>query len=350
MDCKRSLLATALLWLSVSVIGQTQQSHLDLQQSLPPTIFQHFAQDQDSLIPHITLRANFVGLMSNKSDEKYRPAELTWEMGDSTFNWKVKVCPRGKSRKRMCDMPPLRVKFSKKKLRKNGLRAYFNKLKLVNFCKSGKRYQSYVMREYLVYKLYNILTDHSFRVQLYQLTYQDSLDRIESKTHYGFFIENSDELAKRMNARELKKFACNRDSVISFNYDLMCMFQYMIGNTDWKLDMLHNVKNLKHRVDGTYIPVPYDFDFSGIVDANYARPNAELDQTDIRQRVYMGDCSKHHELKPVIDHFLAHKEEILQYCENAEYLTKFERKDIIQFIKSFYRIIESPRKFKRNVH
>ena len=47
------------------------------------------------------------------------------------------------------------------------------------------------------------------------------------------------------------------------------IFEYMIGNTDWALSVLHNIKLLE-LPDAHRIYVPHDFDYSGFVGTDYA--------------------------------------------------------------------------------
>ena len=74
------------------------------------------------------------------------------------------------------------------------------------------------------------------------------------------------------------------------------MFEYLIGNLDWSMSAgppgdscCHNFK-LFAAPGGTYLPVPYDFDFSGMVDAPYATPPEVVKVSSVRERRYRGFC------------------------------------------------------------
>ena len=60
-------------------------------------------------------------------------------------------------------------------------------------CQGGKSGDRLVLREYLVYRLYNILTDKSYQVQLIQATFEDSLKADKTFQTYGFLIEPTKE-------------------------------------------------------------------------------------------------------------------------------------------------------------
>ena len=316
---------------------------------LPKTIFQYL-QCSDTIVPTLTITTDLRKIYEDKFNENYLYGELEYQRGEGQAkeSWEIKVTPRGKSRKKICTMPPLRLKFSKKDLRRKEL-AQYNKIKLVTFCKNKDKFEQYVRREYLVYKLYNIITDNSFRVQRLKVVYKDVEDRYPIIEREGFILENTDEMAHRLNARDIKKFECKRDSMLQEHYDLLALFQFMVGNTDWRLDLLHNVKTIKGRVDGNYIPVAYDFDYSGIVNSSYAIPNPDYYQLDIRHRVYMGELREYNALQPAIDHFLQKRAALYAYCKTANYLQEKERKSILKYLEKFYKIIESPKRFKRQI-
>ena len=63
----------------------------------------------------------------------------------------------------------------------------------------------------------------------------------------------------------------------------MSVFQYMVGNTDWSMVRFHNVE-VSRTPRGVYVPVPYDFDWTGLVSTRYARPNEGLGIRSVRQR------------------------------------------------------------------
>ena len=308
-----------------------------------PTLFQTFSSETD--IPKIVLTTNLKKVLKNKFNAEKVDANLSITNGEKIEQWNIRIEARGKSRRRICNFPPLKLTFYKADLKEKGIRKKFNSLKLVSYCKNQKKYEDYVRREYAAYKLYNILTDYSFRVQLVEVEYRDSSNKIKPIIRYGILLENTDEMAKRLNAKEKSKYEFKRDSLDHFQYDLLTMYQYMIGNTDWKIRALHNIKIIRDSDSKKYYPIPYDFDYSGLVNATYAIPNPDYNLTHVQERAFLGECRSAEELTRVRELFLQKKDEILD-C-NKEIFSEKEYKYLKKYIYSFYSIIESDKKFKK---
>ena len=140
-----------------------------------------------------------------------------------------------------------------------------------------------VFREYLTYKLYNELTPNSLRVQLVKITYLDKSNPDYRLTRYGFLIEDEEEFSWRTAATVKEQMGLKPTELSPSHEKLAALFQYMIGNTDWSVEMRRNLEILE-KPDGKLVPVPYDFDFSGIVSAPYARPNVDVGQKRVGER------------------------------------------------------------------
>ena len=65
----------------------------------------------------------------------------------------------------------------------------------------------------------------------------------------------------------------------------MMLFEYMIGNTDFSIWALHNVRIVQDRARKLF-PVPYDFDLSGFVHAPYATPDPRIGIRSVLDRLY----------------------------------------------------------------
>lgn len=305
------------------------------------TIFQNLGK-KDLL--RISIRTDINYLIENKIKDEYQKAQFTIEdeAGGETFPIKIK--PRGRFRRMNCAFPPLKVKFGKEDLSERGISTKHKSLKLVTHCLEDESASQNVIKEYLAYKMYNVLTDVSFNVQLVEVTYIDSNDETQSITNYGFLIEDTDELAERNGGKEIENaYNITLDDVKKSYAHLVPMFQYMIANMDWRPQMLQNVKVIE-TADEERIIVPYDFDFSGLVEAPYAIPSVDYQQTDIRQRIYMNKVDDLEELDKTIHYFKANKKKILSVIEDCERLTKDNKKSMVKYIKEFYRTIENPLK------
>ena len=153
---------------------------------------------------------------------------------------KIKVRARGNMRRKICSIPPLKLKMKKATLKEEGLMP-FNTLKLVAPCKGSNAYNNFVFREYLAYKLYNILTDFSFKTQLLRINYNDTAGKIKEKPRYGFIIESREELANRHEHNSIEVKRCHPDKLVRQQATLVYLFQYMIANTDWQVETSHNM-------------------------------------------------------------------------------------------------------------
>ncbi|MDH4350655.1 MAG: hypothetical protein OEW56_05875, partial [Gemmatimonadota bacterium] len=219
--------------------------------------------------------------------------DFTYQVGDAApVAVPVELKTRGHWRRqeRHCDFPPLRVNVPRGKV-DGTLFGGQDKLKLVTPCRpSMKDYEDYVLREYLVYKVYNLLTPLSHRVRLATTTYVDTTRRRDSLTTHTFLIEDPEEMAARNDGKLLEIQGAEFDLMDSVQIGLVGVFMYMIGQTDWSLRGLHNIELVQDLQRGTFYPVAYDFDFTGIVNTVYARPDPRLRLPSVRQRLYRGAC------------------------------------------------------------
>jgi hypothetical protein len=212
-----------------------------------------------------------------------------------------------------------------------------NKLKLVPYCKLG--YEDYILREYLVYKLYNVLTDSSFRVRLMRITFINTAKNRKPLSQYGFAIEPIRLLEKRTHSREITSKVLTQKNIIPELMDRFAIFNYMIGNTDWSVPVLHNALVLS-RADLFYsdlgLIVPFDFDYSGLVNAEYAIPVETLPIKTVRERLYLGVCRSEDAFKYAVKEFLEKKEQFFKVVNDFPYLSARSKKDIINYLEGFY--------------
>lgn len=252
----------------------------------------------------------------------------------------AKVKARGKYRRRICDYPPIKIDFSKKQLQAMGLLPY-DDLKLVTHCFDGYDAKDAVLREYLAYQLYAALTNINFRAQLVEITYKDTESR-QSYRSYGILLEDIDEVAHRTGSQECEDcFGLTPQSFDQQNFHLHALFQYMIGNADWSLKMNKNVKVMQPVNGKQYWIVPYDFDFSGLVDANYAVPTEDYGQSSVKERVFLGADVSTEVHKSVSDIYLQKKKAIFSIVASFKELNRDSKMEIVEYLKSFYAALEA---------
>jgi hypothetical protein len=279
-------------------------------------------------------------LVSEKKLDNYQPATVTLRFADSSvISEPISLSARGEFRRKNCFLPTLRLNFKNPASPKL---SPLKKLKLVCGCEKWSQNEILVLKEFLVYKIYNLLTDMSFRVRLLHINYFDTRGKIKSYTQYGFLIEDVDEMARRNKCYEVDKPAFNTERTARQQMTLVAIFQYMIGNTDWAVPNYHNIKLMRPVTDSFSLPytIPYDFDFCGIVDANYASPQEELGTTSVKERVYRGFPRTMAELQMTLDVFRGKREAIKNLVMNFDLLSLRNREEVMDYLDEFYKSIE----------
>ncbi len=308
---------------------------------LTKTPFQYF-QDKENLI-ELTIQTDISALLSEQEDYEYQPAELKLEKNnceDEHFHLEVK--PRGVFRKAQCSFPPLKIRFPDEVLATGGFLDYPT-LKLVTHCESEPGFDQLIVKEYLIFKLFNELTDNSFKVQLAKVKYNDTEDIYRDIERFGFLIEHPRELADRMEGRILGETYGVPKNIHLPAYKIFTVFQYMIGNTDWGLSNRHNVKLVQCEADGVKlpVPVPYDFDFCGFVDAPYAVPHHNHPIHDVKERYFQWRGGET-DFTEVFNLFKNKKEKMLGIVADCPYLTDAVRIEALEYLTSFYDLLETP--------
>jgi hypothetical protein len=305
---------------------------------------------QSSVPLPITLAANFdaVNADRNATSAKTYPASLT-VAGERGETLAIPVTLRTRGHLRLnpwtCAFPPLSVEFPKKETQ-DTLFDGQDKLDLITHCQDDAEYDQYVLKEYLAYRLYNLVTPRSLRVRLAQATYVDSRNRRKVASRYAVFIENEDDLARRLEGRALAF-----PHTVFNNYDgdaltMAMVFEFMIGNTDYSIWGLHNVRQVQTRSRPLY-PIIWDFDGSGLVSAPYVVPDARLGIPSARVRVYRGPCRTLEAFEPTFAAFLAKEAESMELVKSLPGLRPFHREQAAQFLKQFYVMLRSKEGLKK---
>lgn len=290
----------------------------------------------------MTLSFDMREFVRTKNQPEYLDARLTVKINESdSVSQDIKLKARGFMRLSYCSFPPIMLKFSNdsgpERIQKKGT------MKLVTHCTKSAVFQDYLFKEYLTYKMFNLLTPYSFKTRLVRIHYEDVKKPGSGFTAYGFLIENEDKLAERNKAVVINLTNITQKQMIPSDMARVAIFNYMIGNTDWSVPMQHNVKVLKSSVElsDKAIPVAYDFDYSGLVNTVYSAPAEELPIKTVAERYYLGLCFGDEELKPIIDEFSGMQEQFLGMVNNFEYLSRGDKKQMETYINSFYRMYKN---------
>jgi len=254
--------------------------------------------------------------------------------------WDLELRLRGRSRRKECDstLLPFRIQFRKGELREAGLEEFRNH-KIVTPCLTDDSGLESLMEEYLIYQLYNILSDSSFRVVDGILT-RSWPDGIKKGDEISMLIlEPNNELFSRLGGEEIELPNFPSDSLDPYTYNLNALFQFMIGNFDWSQEFLRNVKLV--RIGDKTITVPYDFDYCSIVNPPYRKAPIDLGITTSNDRVYLGKYF-FHTLPQAEAVFLNHRQEITDLVLEFEPLKKSRRKQIVKYLDGFFDYLADP--------
>jgi hypothetical protein len=318
----------------------SQEAVIDSIQSVSDTL-QDFGLFTKIDLMHLALRFDMKQYTRKKPKDEYLNAILTYYISDKdSVNKEVRLKSRGEFRNGYCSFPPIRLNFSKSGMKRSDLKK-IDKIKLVTHCQSGN--EEYLFKEYLIYRLYNVLTDNSFRVRLAAIDYISTSQKNKIIRSYGFFIEPIEILAERIKAVPVESPALNQKNIIPGMMDRVAIFNYMIGNTDWSVPGQHNCKVLtgnNFENPGLGIIIPYDFDYSGLVNAHYAIPAEGLGIDNVTQRRFLGICRPEETFKKELKEFSDKKSEFYEVINDFEYLGEKDKKGMINYLDGFYRSLE----------
>ena len=312
--------------------------------------------DAHAILP-VRIEAPLDTLVRERPDEDYLDARFVFSGTDGQEHaFDIKVQTRGKFRRKKstCSFPPVRLNFRKEDLQGSIFEGQ-DKLKLVTHCDTRReRYEQLTLREYLAYRILNTLTDKSFRARLMHITWADTENDVETFTRYGFVIEDDDTVGKRLGMQALETEKLSYRDLDQPHTNLVTVFEYMIGNTDYSLvrgpegdECCHNAVPFS---DGKVVwPVPYDFDFSGLVDAPYADPAPQFKIRSVRTRVYRGRCSNNELLPGTLAAIVARKPQLYGLVDALADLDDRNRKEVTRYLDSFFKIAEDQRKVQREL-
>lgn len=290
----------------------------------------------------VILRFNFDSVYQEPcAKPAYHPGELLLEKNEL---FQVKLRKRGKFRceQRNCPLAPLMIDFEKKQVKKT-IFNHQNKLKLVMPCKpKSDKYNQYLLKEYLVYKLLNSLTPMSFNVRLVDLQLLNSAQAADTIKVPAFLIEDDDAMALRNQGSVWKASGISALSTQSEHMTLIDLFQYMIGNTDWSVTEPHNIVLVSTDPFQPPYAIPYDFDWCGLVSAPYATPNPKLDLVNVRQRLYMGYCQNDQEWKRAFQLYRDKFADFYQIISQTRLADDSEKKRMTRYLAEFEQLVNDP--------
>ncbi len=327
----RALRILAMLTIYLPAIGQENA----MDSSANPTLFDHLIALN---VEKVKLYVGVDSVVSNKFTDKEHQGEVQFlnNSGEVVVTLPLDVSVRSKSRRRYCSFPPLKFDFVKSVLDSMGL-ARHDDYKIVTHCLDETADQSHLLKEYMIYQIYQILTPLSHRALMVDIEYHCT-DRDSIILRKAVILDSFDELAEKNEGVPCDCMGTPVDSIHGFYYELVAMLQYMVGNADMDHRTERNVKFIKPNDKSPWLPVAYDFDYACLVNAPYVYPKVEDNRT--LRMAYLGFRENEKYISAIKKLFIDKKDAIIDYVKNFEGLSKNDLRACLQYIKGFYRDIE----------
>jgi hypothetical protein len=297
----------------------------------------------------IKLKISIKDVKAIKNDTIYTSSVMHYKVGDKWDSMKIDIRARGNYRRKECYYPPLRIKI-KKGAAKGTIFEGNKSLKLVMPCRISKD-NTLIMKEFLCYKMYEPITKYTFSTRLVNIDFTDEGNKKSKQANLiGFFIEDDDLVAKRNNGKVVENLNLHPKYLEDSSAARHDIFQYMIANTDWSTTFLHNAKVIQLTDTKKYVPLAYDFDMAGFVNAPYATADPSLNLTSVQQRLFRGFCRSEDIFQAIRKEYL--NKETLIMAELDKYKSSFEPKDynaIVKYMDEFFDTFKSDAKFRSEI-
>lgn len=342
-----------LLLVVLALGGGLQATHAGQEARQAPEGARLFAADEPL---QITLSAPWRELVRKKDVQSPYPATLEYADGSGQVRTlALTVARRGISRQRICDFPPIRLRFSRDAPKGSSFHGA-KSLKMVTHCGVGERWEQYYVKEMLAYRIHNLVTERSFRVRPVSVTYRDSRTSSRDGPHFAFLIEDDGVLAKRNGLQKMSLAEISPTQLDALESSRFALFQYLIANTDWEVlsgpsgkQCCHNSVLIGRDAGSGIYPVPYDFDSSGLVNADYAAPYPGLGIGRVTQRLYRGFCDHNAALEPARQEYLEKERPIREIVRNESRLTPRNRHNALRYLDGFFDVLRDPEEFSGKV-
>jgi hypothetical protein len=267
----------------------------------------------------------------------------------------ITLAPRGITRLKsdICEFPPLRVEFTRPPPAGSLFQGQ-HRLKLFVHCKRDAGYQQKILLEYAGYRLYNLMTPLSFRARLANINYVNA-DGTPYVSRIGFFLEDVDDVAKRngLSSAHMGSLV-DLQRIDPVSGARLAVFEYMISNYDWSMragpkgtECCHNSRLLAGAPGSPLVTIPYDFDWSGLVEAPYAGPPAQLEAVEnVRQRLYRGYCAHMNQARAITAQLAPRRAEFTGLFATIPGLDARNQSRASAYINGFFNDLDSGKIFK----
>jgi len=307
---------------------------------------------QDDQLP-IKISYTNKEIKKKTNDSTYIKTTLNYQ--DQDQSWKdieVKIRRRGDFRLNNCYFAPIKMKI-KKSASKGTLFEKNKKLKFAVQCSDKKGTEDYIVKEYMAYKIYEVVSDYHYKVRLLDVFLTEPVNGKEKTFEFtGYFIEDIKLVAKRHGGQPIDRnmHPQAQDPVASVQN---AFFQFMIGNIDFSTYVQHNEKLIY--VDEKVVPVPFDFDMSGLVNTSYATVsesnNESLPITSVTDRLYRGFKRDPAVIAQVRKEYLDKKLEVIKVIDDLRvyFVNPKQFQEAKAYILGFYKILEDDNLYSKEI-
>ena len=309
----------------------------------------------DRSMLELTLKGPFRQIDDERDKEQEYTGKVAYEDGGGTTELNVKYSVRGNFRlqKRVCEHAQLWLDLDKGQV-DGTLFDGQNKLKLVVQCRDRDSYADYIGLEEQLYRMFNLLSPISLRTRLVRVTWQDP-ESGDERRDLGFLIQHQKRLADQLDLEVLDVPNLAKADLDPAQSSLVALFMFLIANTDYSMiagkpdeDCCHNTKPLADG-NGRIYPLPYDFDSTGYVDANYAEVSAGLGQNSIKDRIYRGFCVDPAVMAASLQTVRDQQAAILAIAADTTLVSARKSKQAVRLLERSFDIINDERRLQREI-
>ena len=292
-------------------------------------------------------------ILTETNDSTYIASDFSFVQTDGSIKQLAsEIRARGNYRKSNCYFLPLWLKTNKE-ASQGTIFQDDKKVKLVLPCLKSSKANDHVLKEYLAYKIFELISPYHLESRLLDVQLKEDKNK-KTVDHdlTGIFVQDDKNLATLYRGKLIKRhtdpyrqdpLSCARNA----------LFQYMIGNTDFSIVYSHNIKLFY--IDGKIVPVPFDFDMSGFVNVNYAVVstinNKALPITKVTDRLYRGFDRDDVILQQIRNEFLLYEKDIFSLFDQHRGLFKDPKEfaECQKYISGFYKLIKDDKKFENRI-
>ncbi len=241
---------------------------------------------------------------------------------------------------KICDFPPFQLDLEDSKTDGTIFSSHVA-LKLITHCEDDEDdAEQWAVQQYLMHRTLALVSDWCLQARLVRVTYIDQKNKRDPMTKYAVLIEDPQHMASRIGGQLYDVQGLHPLDIDSESMVTMALFQFMVFNTDWGVSGLHNVKIVAYQ--NVAYPVPYNFEWSGIVNAPFAKPSDALSISTVRDRLYRGFCRPDFEFEAPLARFNSQRESILEMVRTEEGLEPEVRARMVSDYEEFYQIVNDP--------